>query len=76
MDLKVMLRIYFMQQWHGLSDPAMEDSLYDLKNCGLVCSRERHDTGKVLELVRANQAEHAVATMCRVLGGVHHVSLD
>ena len=31
MDLKVMLRIYFMQQWHGLSDPAMEDSLYDFK---------------------------------------------
>ena len=27
-DLEVMLRIYFMQQWYGLSDPAMEDSLY------------------------------------------------
>ena len=25
-----MLRIYFMQQWYGLSDPAMEDSLYDV----------------------------------------------
>ena len=25
----IMLRIYFMQQWYGLSDPAMEDSLYD-----------------------------------------------
>ena len=24
-----MLRIYFLQQWYGLSDPAMEDSLYD-----------------------------------------------
>jgi IS5 family transposase len=24
-----MLRIYFMQQWFNLSDPAMEDSLYD-----------------------------------------------
>lgn len=24
-----MLRIYFMQQWYGLSDPAMEDALYD-----------------------------------------------
>ena len=28
--LEVMLRIYFMQQWYGLSDPAMEDSLYDV----------------------------------------------
>ena len=25
----VLLRIYFLQQWYGLSDPAMEDSLYD-----------------------------------------------
>jgi IS5 family transposase len=24
-----MLRIYFMQQWFNLSDPAAEDSLYD-----------------------------------------------
>ncbi len=29
-ELEVMLRIYFMQQWYGLSDPAMEDSLYDI----------------------------------------------
>ena len=28
--LEIMLRIYFMQQWYGLSDPAMEDSLYDI----------------------------------------------
>lgn len=27
-----MLRIYFMQQWYGLSDPAMEDSLYDIES--------------------------------------------
>jgi len=27
--LERMLRIYFMQQWYGLSDPAMEDALYD-----------------------------------------------
>ncbi len=27
---EVMLRIYFMQQWYALSDPAMEDSLYDV----------------------------------------------
>lgn len=29
MPLESMLRIYFMQQWYGLSDPAMEDALYD-----------------------------------------------
>lgn len=30
MPLERMLRIYFMQQWYGLSDPAMEDALYDI----------------------------------------------
>jgi len=29
MPLEMMLRIYFMQQWYGLSDPTMEDELYD-----------------------------------------------
>jgi IS5 family transposase len=32
MALWRMLRIYFMQQWYGLSDPAMEDSLYDIES--------------------------------------------
>ena len=27
-----MLRIYFMQQWYNLSDPGMEDSLYDVES--------------------------------------------
>lgn len=29
MGLERMLRLYFMQQWFNLSDPAMEDGLYD-----------------------------------------------
>ncbi len=29
LPLERMLRIYFMQQWFNLSDPAMEDTLYD-----------------------------------------------
>lgn len=29
--LKVMLRIYLMQQWFSLSDPMMEDSLYEIE---------------------------------------------
>jgi IS5 family transposase len=32
MPMKRMLRIYFMQQWYGLSDPAMEDALYDIES--------------------------------------------
>ncbi len=29
LPMERMLRIYFMQQWYQLSDPAMEDALYD-----------------------------------------------
>ena len=32
MPMERMLRIYFMQQWYGLSDPAMEDALYDIES--------------------------------------------
>lgn len=28
----IMLRVYFMQQWYSLSDPSMEDSLYDIES--------------------------------------------
>lgn len=28
-DLSLMLRIHFLQLWHNLSDPAMEEALYD-----------------------------------------------
>jgi transposase, IS5 family len=28
-DIKLMLRIYFLQNWFNLSDPAVEESLYD-----------------------------------------------
>ncbi len=28
-ELEMMLRIYFLQQWFNLSDPAAEDALYD-----------------------------------------------
>ena len=27
--LEIMLRVYFLQQWFGLSDPAVEDALYE-----------------------------------------------
>ncbi len=32
MPLESMLRIYFLQQWFNLSDPAAEDSLYDIES--------------------------------------------
>ena len=32
LGLEKMLRIYFLQQWFDLSDPAMEDALYDIES--------------------------------------------
>ncbi len=32
MPLETMLRIYFLQQWFDLSDPAAEDALYDIES--------------------------------------------
>lgn len=32
MPLASMLRIYFLQQWYALSDPAMEDALYEIES--------------------------------------------
>jgi IS5 family transposase len=32
MPLEQMLRIYFMQQWYALSDPGMEEALYDVES--------------------------------------------
>ena len=32
LGLEKMLRIYFMQQWFNLSDPGMEDALYDMES--------------------------------------------
>ena len=32
LGLEKMLRIYFLQQWFNLSDPAMEDALYDIES--------------------------------------------
>ncbi len=30
--MEPLLRIYFLQQWYSLSDPAMEDALYDMQS--------------------------------------------
>ena len=44
MPLETMLRIYFLQQWFNLSDPAAEDSLYDIESmrrfCGIELSQD------------------------------------
>jgi putative transposase len=45
-----------------------EEARDPLKSRGLVCQREGRDTEALFGFVKANQAHHRVATMCRVLG--------
>ena len=35
--IATMLRIHFMQQWFGLSDPAMEEALHDMALFRVTC---------------------------------------
>ena len=47
--LSILLRLYFVQHWFALSDPAAEDALYDsaaLRPCG----RPRGDTRALRDL--------------------------
>lgn len=41
--LERMLRIYFTQQWYGLSDPGMEEALYDSESIRRFCGIELMD---------------------------------
>lgn len=43
MPLETMLRIYFLQQWFNLSDPAAEDALYDSESMRRFCGIELGD---------------------------------
>ena len=43
MPLETMLRLYFLQQWFNLSDPAAEDSLYDIESMRRFCCIELGD---------------------------------
>ena len=42
--VEIMLRIHFMQQWFGLSEPAMEEALHDIS---LYCEFSRLDPGSM-----------------------------
>jgi IS5 family transposase len=44
MPMETMLRIYFMQQWYALSDPAMEDALYEIESMRRFAGLELLDT--------------------------------
>lgn len=43
MGLEKMLRIYFLQQWYSLSDPAAEEALYDMESMRQFAGIMLHD---------------------------------
>jgi IS5 family transposase len=43
MPAATMLRIHFMQQWYALSDPAMEDALYEIESMRRFAGLELND---------------------------------
>lgn len=40
-EIQVMLRIYFMQQWYGLSDPGVEEALCEIASMRRFAGLER-----------------------------------
>lgn len=44
MPLESMLRIYFLQQWYNLSDPAAEEALYDIESMRRFALLDLEDT--------------------------------
>ena len=43
MPAATMLRIHFMQRWYALSDPAMEDALYEIESMRRFASLELNE---------------------------------
>ncbi|HET9863678.1 MAG TPA: IS5 family transposase [Steroidobacteraceae bacterium] len=77
MPMERMLRIYFMQQWFNLSDPAMEDSLYDSTSMRRFAGIELADDGvpdestilRFRHLLERHNLTEAIFTRVRTLLG-------
>ena len=70
---ETMLRIHFLQQWFNLSDPAMEDALYDMplfqQFVGLDVGTNRlpdeSTTLRFRHLLEANELSIRILAACR-----------
>jgi IS5 family transposase len=72
MPLEQMLRIYFMQQWYSLSDPAMEDALYDIESMRRFANIELGgdpvpDETTILNFRRLLEEHHLTAELLEVV---------
>ena len=68
-----LLRIHFMQQWFGLSDPAMEEALYDVpmyrEFCGLDSGTERLPDESTILRFRHLLEQHDLSI--RIMGAIN-----
>ena len=75
--IEVMLRVHFMQQWFGLSDPAMEEALHDIplyrEFTELDCGMPRlPDESTILRFRHLLEAHQLAAQMLSVVNNVLH----
>jgi len=75
MPLATMLRIYFLQQWYDLSDPAAEDALYDSESMrrfvGLELGEEAiPDESTILHFRHVLEAHQLTAAMFALVRGL------
>lgn len=75
MGLSSMLRIYFMQQWYALSDPAMEDALYEIESMRRFAGLELIDDAipdetTILKFRRLLEKHELTARMMNVINAV------
>ena len=73
--MSAMLRIYFMQQWYGLSDPGMEDTLYEIESmrrfAGLELVEDAlPDETTILNFRRLLETHQLTAKMMNVISDV------
>ena len=61
-----MLRIYFMQQWYALSDPAMEDALYEIESMRRFAGLELSET-TILKFRHLLEKHGLTAQMMKVI---------
>jgi len=73
--LSAMLRIYFMQQWYALSDPGMEDALYEIESMRRFAGLELIDDAlpdetTILNFRRLLERHQLTAQMMNVINDV------
>lgn len=75
MPLETMLRIYFLQQWYDLSDPAAEDALYDSESMRRFVGLELGDDAipdesTILHFRHLLEAHHVTEAMFALVRGL------